>query len=180
MLRYCTYGAENNIKLEFKMETIHKQLVNKFSESPTEGGEGVAESEISKKRTQKKQPSKILTPEQKAKRINFKKTLMWLCETFPECFSLSAPKPLKRHIDADIFLHLSTDNAPSKRSIRTVLAFYTKQKKYHKALLDNPQRFNLEGFVGEEVQLLHKEYAKTVLEERKSKRAFLKQENKES
>lgn len=161
------------------METTHKQLVNKFSESPTEG-EGTTKSEVSKKETQKKKPFKILTPEQKAKRINFKRTLTWLCETFPECFNLSTPKPLKRHIDADIFLHLSTDNAPSKRSIRTVLAFYTKQRKYQKALLENPQRFNLEGLAGEEVQLLHKEYAKTVLGERKSERGFLKQEDKAS
>ena len=105
-----------------------------------------------------------MTPEQKVKRKTFKTALTWLCETFPRCFNLSTPIPLKRHIEAEIFLYLPEDGSISRKSIRTVLAFYVKRETYHKSLVENMHRFNLEGFAEEDVDSLHKNHAKAVLE----------------
>lgn len=108
----------------------------------------------------KKKIFKILSPEQKAKRETFKRTLIWLCERFPQCLNLSSPKPLKKHIEADIFLQLPKDGSISRRSILIVLAFYVKQSAYQRSLLENSHRFNLEGFAIEEIESLIKNMQK--------------------
>jgi len=41
-------------------------------------------------------------------------------------------------------------------------------------LLENSHRFNLEGFAIEEIESSHKEYAKTVLEQKESRKYLLK------
>ncbi len=156
---------------------MSEPLVNRSSENQRE--EGSTKDKFSEKASQKKKIFKILSPEQKAKRETFKKTLTWLCESFPKCFNLSSPKPLKRHIEADIFLQLPKDGSLSRRSIRIVIAFYVKQSAYQRSLLENSHRFNLEGLAIEEIESSHKEYAKTVLEQKKSRKSFLKQHHKE-
>jgi len=105
----------------------------------------------------KKQLPNVLTPEQQAGRKRLKKVLSWLCETFPQCFNVSSPKPLKRHIEEDIFLQLPKDGSLSKRSIRRALAFYTKRQVYSKSLVENPLRFNLEGVAVEAVDPFHQQ-----------------------
>lgn len=99
----------------------------------------------------RKQGLNVLTPEQQEAKERLQKVLYWLCETFPLCFNVSTPKPLKRHIEEDIFLQLPKDGSLSKRSIRRVLAFYTKRKAYARSLTENPMRFNLEGVAVEAV-----------------------------
>ena len=158
---------------------MSEPLVNRSSENQRE--EESTKDKFSEKEFQKKKKKifKILSPEQKAKRETFKKALTWLCETFPRCFNLSIPKPLKKHIEAEIFLHLSEDGSISRKSIRTVLAFYVKREAYYKSLLENSHRFNLEGLAIEEIESSHKEYAKIVLEQKESRKYLLKQHHKE-
>jgi len=158
---------------------MSEPLVNRSSENQRE--EGSTKDKFSEKTFQKKKKKifKILNPEQKAKRETFKKTLTWLCERFPQCFNLSSPKPLKKHIEVDIFSHLPKDGSLSRRSIRIVIAFYVKQSAYQRSILENTHRFNLEGFAIEEIESSHKEYAKTVLEQKESRKYLLKQPHKE-
>lgn len=132
--------------------------------SSKQGRQARPEGKITKKRVfknslqkKRKQILTVLTPEQQAARERLKKVLAWLCETFPQCFDVSAPKPLKRHIHEDLFLQLPKDGYISKRSIRRALAFYTKRKDYSRSLLENPQRFNLEGVAVEAVETPHKQ-----------------------
>ena len=134
--------------------------VNRSSENQRE--EGSTKDKFSEKAFQKKKKKifKILSPEQKAKRETFKRTLIWLCERFPQCLNLSSPKPLKKHIEADIFLQLPKDGSISRRSILIVLAFYVKQSAYQRSLLENSHRFNLEGFAIEEIESLIKNMQK--------------------
>jgi len=99
----------------------------------------------------KKHGPNVLTPEQQAAKERLQQVLAWLCETFPQCFNVSTPKPLKRHIEEDIFLQLPKDGSISKRSIRRALAFYSKRRAYSRALVENPMRFNLEGIAVEAV-----------------------------
>jgi len=158
---------------------MSKPLVNKSSENQRE--EESTKDKFSEKAFQKKKKKifKILSPEQKKKRETFKKALTWLCESFPKCFNLSSPKPLKKNIEADIFLQLPKDGSISRRSIRIVIAFYVKQSAYQRSILENTHRFNLEGFAIEEIESSHKEYAKTVLEQKESRKYLLKQHHKE-
>ncbi len=160
-----------------------KSSVNKDSDKQAlqvQTGEGAfpLEGKSLQKPFKKKKYHKVLTPEQKTRRVTFKKALAWLCETFPDCFNLSTPKPLKKQIVVDIFSHLSEDQSISKRTIRTVLAFYVNRKKYHESLLENLHRFNLDGSTAEEIVLAHQEHAKAVLK-RKAQRKAVRQADKE-
>jgi sRNA-binding protein len=154
------------------MKIIGKLLINKPPEAQDEGG-------ASQNSFQKRKPYKVLTPEQKAKQETFKKTLTWLCETFPRCFNLSSPKPLKRHIEAEIFLHLPEDRSISRKSICTVLAFYVNRKSYHKSLVENTHSFNLVGSAEEEIESHHKNQAKAILEENQSKMKAMQKKSQE-
>jgi len=170
--------------MNHEIKLIGKQSVNKFLQDkplPNQVEEGASASKdpFSQDPFQKGKGHKLQTPEQQAKREIFKKTLSWLCQTFPDCFDLSNPKPLKRRIEADVFLHLSESKIViSKRSIRNVLAFYVRQNKYHKALLENQHRFNLEGNPREEISLADREYAKAILEMREKTKAMMQHKNK--
>ena len=168
------------------MTSIEKQSLNKVLQN--QGEKGTVSSEKSSADSQleapvqKRKGHKPKTPEQQAKKEMFKKTLAWLCETFPDCFNVSNPKPLKKRIEADIFSHLSENKIEiSKRSIRKVLPLYVRQNKYHKALLENKHRFNLAGSPFEEISLADREYAQSILEIReKTKVLQQKNKNKES
>ncbi|MBY0280707.1 MAG: ProQ/FinO family protein [Alphaproteobacteria bacterium] len=172
----------HEIKLIGK-QSVNKSLQDKPLSDQAEEGTFSSKESLTKDPFQKRKKShKPQTPEQQAKREIFKKTLSWLCKTFPDCFNLSNPKPLKKRIEADIFIHLSENKIEiSKRSIRNVLAFYVRQNKYHKALLENQYRFNLEGNPCEEISLADREYAKAILEMREKTKAMQhKNKNKET
>jgi len=164
------------------MTSTEKQSANKTLQSQTEErallsekpcADSQAEASFRKRRVRRPQ-----TPEQEAKKEMFDKTLAWLCETFPDCFDLSNPKPLKKHIEMDIFIHLSQEKRFSKRSIRGVLAFYVRQNKYHKTLLENQHRFNLAGIPSEEVSLADKDHARVTLEMRAKSKSPLARKSK--
>lgn len=170
-----------------EIKSMRKQLVNKILQNQQAEERAVlsekpcadSHAEVS---SQQRKGHKPKTPEQEAKKEMFKKTLAWLCETFPDCFNVSNPKPLKKRIEADIFSHLSENKIEiSKRSIRKSLTFYVHQNKYHKALLENQYRFNLAGSPFEEISLTDREYAQSILEIReKTKVLQQKNKNKES
>lgn len=162
--------------------TVNKDLEDLTLQDPA--GEGASPSAkcLVQKPIKKKKRHKVLTPEQQARRATLKKALTWLNETFPNCFNLSTPKPLKRQIAADIFSHLPEDQSVSRRSIRTVLTFYVNRKAYHQALLENNHRFNLEGNSVEAIELAHQEHARTALEckaQMKAARQANKEKNRE-
>lgn len=157
---------------------VNKDLENQTLQDLAGEGTSLSEECSAQKPFKKKKRHKVLTPEQQARRVTFKKALTWLCETFPDCFNLSTPKPLKRQIVLDIFSHLPEDQLISKRSIRTVLNFYVNRKEYHESLLENDHRFNLAGAPVEEIELVHKEHAKAALE-RKTQMKAARQAEKE-
>jgi len=165
-----------------EIKSMRKQLVNKILQNQGEEGAVLSEKPCADVHTeapfQKRKGHKPKTPEQQAKKERMHKTLAWLCDTFPDCFDVSNPKPLKKHIEADIFSHLSENKIEiSKRSIRKSLTFYVRQNKYHKALLENQYRFNLAGSPFEEISLTDREYAESILEIRE-KTKVLQQKNK--
>ena len=159
-------------------QSVNQDLENQTLQNPV--GEEVSPSEkgFVQKPFKKKKRHKVITQEQQAKRVAFKKALTWLCETFPDCFNLSTPKPLKKQIVTDIFYHLPEDQSLSKRTVRKVLAFYVNRKMYHEALLENDHRFTLTGAPAEEIELAHKEHAKAALE-RKTQMKAARQAEKE-
>ncbi len=150
---------------------VNKDLKNQTLQEPAGEGTSLLEECSAQKYFKKKKLHKVLPPEQHAKRATFKKAQTWLCKTFPDCFNLSTPKPLKRQIVPDIFSHLPEDQLISKRSIRTVLNFYVNRKEYHESLLENDHRFNLAGAPVEEIELVHKEHAKAALERKTQMKA---------
>lgn len=87
-------------------------------------------------------------------------TLKWLTRTFPQCFNLQNPIPLKRKIEHDIFFYLPNNNSLSKKSIRKALTFYTYNEKYQTAVLKGIYRFDLEGKTVERISSRHKEFAR--------------------
>ena len=81
----------------------------------------------------------------------------YLHEKFPNIFKREEKLPLKIGILNDIFDCLDAD-APSKKSIRDALQFYTNNYHYQKALLANDKRYDLNGVevgVGEDKQKEH-------------------------
>ena len=170
--------SKPSVNEELKPQNLEKGVL-KNQALENQVGEGTLSQESSlQKPFKKKRIQTVLTPEQKTKRENFKKTLTWLKETFPDCFNLSNPIPLKRHIEADIFVQIPKDGSLSRKSIRNVLAFYVRRNGYLKALLENAHRFNLAGDPVEEVDSDHREYAKAALEMRTAKK-LMRQAEKE-
>ena len=86
--------------MNHEIKSIGKESVNKSLQDkplPDQAEEGASSSKEfqTKNSFQKRKKShKPQTPEQQAKKEIFKKALSWLCETFPDCFNLSNPKPL--------------------------------------------------------------------------------------
>lgn len=128
--------------------------------------------------------------QQEAKRKRFlqmKLALDWLVDTYPLCFSKSDPKPLKRHIEKDIFTNLPQDLPFSRLSIREAIAYYTRSPKYRQALINSSHRFDLQGEQVEEIKPEHQQLAQEQLiafaEKQKmhaenKKRFFKKQQSK--
>lgn len=78
----------------------------------------------------------------------------WLEETFPQAFSIKAPKPLKRRIENDI-LPLVPQHF-SKNQVRQALTAYTNRKIYLEAILTSDWRYDLQGKKIEEISVSQK------------------------
>jgi sRNA-binding protein len=102
------------------------------------------------------------------KKQKIKETISWLSHQFPKCFNLEAPKPLKTHIEKDIFLKITPPETLSKNLIREALAYYSNNIQYKKALQHYSQRFDLEGMPIETIPNEHKKHAAKQLESLKA------------
>lgn len=99
----------------------------------------------------------------KKKTINL--ALTWLYEHFPESFNLDNVKPLKLHIDKDIYPHIEQEGSPSRIKIRSALKYYTHNIDYIKALINGTHRYDLKGQQAEEITQEQKDFARDKLEE---------------
>ena len=95
-------------------------------------------------------------------------SLNWLAKTYPRCFNLRNPKPLKKGIIEDILKQgLWID---SKTSLRSALTFYVASPSYHRVLLQEKFRYDLDGKRVEEITEAEKEFSKQRLSLLKVKR----------
>ena len=121
--------------------------------------------------TEKEQHQQIQQQKQKEKEDKQKKkkeiksALAWLYEHFPDGFNLDNIKPLKLHIDKDIYPYLKQEGAPSKIKIRFALKYYTHNLDYLKALINGTHRYDLKGQQVEKVTQEQKDFAQDKLEE---------------
>lgn len=120
--------------------------------------------EIEKDNRQISNETKNIQQEAERKRfLQMKLALDWLIDAYPICFSKSEPKPLKRHIEKDIFTNLLQDLPFSRLSIRKAIAYYTRSAKYRQALINNSHRYDLQGKQVEEIKTEHQQLAQEQL-----------------
>lgn len=100
--------------------------------------------------------------EQKTKKNSPFVALDWLIETYPLCFSLKNPKPLKKGIIKDIIGQKLWNG--SKTSLRSALAIYSDLPNYHKMLLKEDSRYDLKGNQAEKITVSEKDFSKQRLQ----------------
>jgi ProP effector len=89
-----------------------------------------------------------------------------LAELFPAVFTPGAPKPLKLRIQADV-----QQRAPgifTKKSLSIFLHRHTTSTAYIKALLNSPQRLDLDGLPAGDIAGEHRQAAAAELERRRA------------
>ena len=98
----------------------------------------------------------------------------WLCTRFPKCFNPINKKPLKIGISEEIEIIYQNENfAPiDKMVLRNVLRRYVGDTRYHKAVFELKQRFNLKGQPVEDYSQEHVQYSKRRLDEIAEKAEF--------
>lgn len=111
---------------------------------------------------------------QKKKREETKAALLWLSEQFSTCFNLKEIKPLKLHIDKDIYPYLEKEGSPSRIKIRLALKYYTQNINYIKALINGTHRYDLKGQPVEEITQEQRDFThdklEKILQSRKTKK----------
>ena len=95
--------------------------------------------------------------------------LNWLYVTFPKLFKKQEKLPLKIGILYDILVWLDDnkdsvgeevrEERPTRTAIRDALTFYTNNKWYQQALVENDKRYDLDGIAVDNVQDVHKTHA---------------------
>ena len=139
----------------------------------------LSQEEASSKKSFQKKEKKALNPEALLRRKRLEEAFLWLCETFPDTFSMSDPKPLKTDILKDIFLARPEDKGISRKSLREVIAFYVKKGTYHRVLIQSTQRIDLDGQPVQDIDPAHKIYAQEILEARRLKKLEKQAKRKE-
>ncbi|MFC3095775.1 RNA chaperone ProQ [Alteromonas sediminis] len=105
-----------------------------------------------------------------------KEVIAFLCESFPECFSLQGDaKPLKIGIFQDLAEKLTDEPRVSKTLLRSSLRHYTNSWRYLHSVKEGAFRVDLEGKQGEAIEKEHAEHAAQQLKESKAKVAEKKQ-----
>lgn len=91
----------------------------------------------------------------------------WLCTRFSKCFDPINKKPLKVGISEEIEIIYQNEHfSPlDKMVLRNVLRRYVGDTRYHKAVFELKQRFNLHGQPVEDYAPEHIEYSKRRLDE---------------
>ena len=107
--------------------------------------------------------------EQREKRQKLFKTVEWLEDSFPNCFSKENPKPLKLRIEFDLFALIKDNDDFSNVNIRNALGFYTSRLTYQKSFLKHSHRVDLDGNDAGELEQKHKDFAASRIEEIQAK-----------
>ncbi len=102
------------------------------------------------------------------------KLFKWLCTRFSKCFDPINKKPLKIGISDEIEVIYQNENflPIDKMVLRNVLKRYVGDTRYHKAVFELKQRFNLQGKPVEDYALKHVDYSKRRLDEIDEKAEF--------
>lgn len=116
------------------------------------------------KKLSAKEQEHLMQDAQNKKREGIKTALGWLYEKFPACFNPKDLKPLKLHIEKDIYPYLEQGGAPSRIKIRNALKYYTHNINYVKSLISGSHRYDLLGQLVEEITLEQKTFAQDKLE----------------
>jgi ProP effector len=103
-----------------------------------------------------------------------KEILLKLTQQYPQCFSITDPKPLKLGIHKDCAEFLSEELKLDSMKRSQTFHFYTKQKSYLQSLQLGAARIDLEGNKTDEVSEEHAQIAANMLEERAAKLAARK------
>ncbi len=148
---------------EEKMAYLEKQGKDKSTspelpghqKSQGSGKEGKKPSVPDQKRDWKSYLAKITTVQE------------WLQQTWPAVFNLEEPKPLKRHIEQDIFPHLVSPM--SKTQVRQALQAYVSRRAYLQALQQATHRYDLNGVEVEAIEDTQKAYTAERLEEKEKR-----------
>ena len=103
----------------------------------------------------------------------------YLVDTYPHTFNIENPKPLKLHIDKDIYPNLP--EGISRLKIRQALSAYTRYTQYLESFTKYTQRVDLTGVFVEDVTDSQREHAATTLKQmlkRQEKRRQDKEQRK--
>ena len=105
-----------------------------------------------------------------------------LCERFPNAFNTDNRKPLKVGISKEIIEIMRGEGDGTGIALRQAIQWYTNGIAYHRAVIEQTHRFDLEGNAVEEITSDQKHYATLTIERMKAmskKRAFVFQNKKE-
>jgi ProP effector len=110
-----------------------------------------------------------------------KEVIMFLAETFPECFSVEGEaKPLKIGIFQDLAERLGEEPRVSKTLLRSTLRHYTNSWRYLHCIKAGTLRVDLDGVGGEAIEEQHAVHALEQLQESKKKAAEKRKEQNAS
>lgn len=170
------------------LNTFGKEAISQTtSEKSSQTSQKV--SGLIKDKTQKAVPSKP-SPEDKTAKLEIQKqrlerqkqAIKWLTQTFPDCFNLDHPQPLKIGITKDLIEFSKSQNStetPSHLSLRKTLNFYTQRRQYHQAILHAPHRYDLDGKAVQKITPEERSHAQEKLEQLE-KRSRKGQEQKQT
>ncbi|USD39752.1 MULTISPECIES: RNA chaperone ProQ [Ferrimonas] len=111
-----------------------------------------------------------MTTENQTKLSDTKAVIAFLCEKFPNCFSLEGDaKPLKVGLFQDLAEALADDETVSKTQLRQALRRYTNSWRYLRCVKAGTQRVDLQGEACGEIDAQHVEHAQQALKESQEK-----------
>ncbi len=99
------------------------------------------------------------------------RTVKWLYKTYPDLFFKERSKPLKRHVEKDIFEAFGDKPPVTKRMIKKALSHYVYSYPYMNGVLASKGRYDLKGKMVEELEDEHKTFAIDWLRGREEEKA---------
>lgn len=119
-----------------------------------------------------------MTTENPNKLSDTKAVIAFLCEKFPNCFSLEGDaKPLKIGLFQDVAEALADDDSVSKTQLRQAMRRYTNSWRYLRSIKEGAQRVDLQGEACGEIDAQHVEHAQLTLKESQEQAKARKQEH---
>jgi len=100
---------------------------------------------------------------------DIKKTVKWLCKTYPLLFSEKRHLPLKTGIEKDIFEKEADKLVFSRTLVRKAIGCYVNHKLYLKNIIEGNLRYDLTGKEAGSIEKGHKEAARKNLDSKKKK-----------